>query len=65
MLKLKLGTNTFTIFQVAKIEGKFITRILGRFIDTSPDCVCYKGGVIDESPHINLCDHKIILLALI
>ena len=63
--KRKLGASTFTIFQVAKVEGKFITSLLGRFIDASPDSVCCKGGVIDESPHINSCDHKIIVLAFI
>jgi len=65
MRKPKLGASTFTMFQVAKVEGKFITSLLGRFIDTSAACVCYQGGVIDESPHINLCEHKIIVLAFI
>lgn len=64
-LKLKLGASTFTIFSGCEVHSKFITSILGRFIDTSPDCVGDNGGVIDESPHINLCDHKIIVLAFI
>jgi hypothetical protein len=63
--KPKLGASTFTFFQAAKVDDKFITSILGRFFDTSPVCVCYKGGVIDESPHIKLCDHKITVLAFI